>query len=76
MLKQESKNIPTSLLPERKKPKLPSQLKLTRQKINEIQLLLAKQKQARRKAMESTEEHQPLEHKFDKPQATEQVNRR
>ena len=31
---------------------------------------------ARRKAMESTEEHQPLEHKFDKPQATEQVNRR
>ncbi len=26
--------------------------------------------------MESTEAHQPLEHKFDKPQATEQAKRR
>ena len=35
----------------------------------------AKQRQEERKAMESTEVHQPSEHKFDKPQATEQANR-
>ena len=44
--------------------------------VNGNQLQPAKQRQEERKAMESTEEHQPLEHKFDKPQATEQVNRR
>ena len=42
---------------------------------NENQLLPARQIQAKRKAVESKEGHQPLGHKSDKPQATEQRNR-